>query len=298
MKELKFIALYCYLCKAYTTKLVEYSQRQSNNSAPCFTDVECLTIYLYAIMVEEKLKIKSIYDYADRYLRSWFPDLPSYQAFNARLNRLSPAFPALVACLLRDANKDGIDFNVSLIDSMPIITCSGKRSGKIAPELTAKGYCSTKKLHYYGVKLHAIGFHREGRLPFPEVLHLTPASEHDLSAVRQTLPWLENRKIFADKAYIDQAFNEKLEQNANACILTPVKLVKGQSEWERQFNKATDDLFSTAVSKVRQPIEAFFNWLIEKTDIQRASKVRSAKGLVVHVFGRIAAAISNWVFNP
>jgi len=36
--------------------------------------------------------------------------------------------------------------------------------------------------------------------------------------------------------------------------------------------RTADDLFSSAVSKDRQPIEAFFNWLIEKADIQKAGK--------------------------
>ncbi|MFV0539688.1 MAG: hypothetical protein ACK5MZ_00420 [Aestuariibaculum sp.] len=58
----------------------------------------------------------------------------------------------------------------------------------------------------------------------------------------------------------------------------------------KQRLKAADDLFSTAVSKVRQPIEAIFNWLIEKADIQKASKVRSTKGLISHAFERLAAA--------
>ena len=80
-------------------------------------------------------------------------------------------------------------------------------------------------------------------------------------------------------------------------MLTPVKATKGMPEAIKQRNKAADDLFSTAVSKVRQPIEALFNWLIEKTDIQRASKVRSTKGLLVHVFGRIAAAYIFLIFN-
>jgi len=39
---------------------------------------------------------------------------------------------------------------------------------------------------------------------------------------------------------------------------------------------------------VRHPIESFFNWLIEKTDFQRANKVRSAKGLLILVFGKPA----------
>tara|TARA_R110002049_G_scaffold122465_2_gene277292 strand:- start:2553 stop:2753 length:201 start_codon:yes stop_codon:yes gene_type:complete len=45
-----------------------------------------------------------------------------------------------------------------------------------------------------------------------------------------------------------------------------------------------------ADSKIRQPIEALFSWLIEKSDIQKASKVRAAKGLTLHAYGRPAAA--------
>ncbi len=44
-----------------------------------------------------------------------------------------------------------------------------------------------------------------------------------------------------------------------------------------------NDLYSTAVLKIRQPIEALFNWLIEKTDTQRASKVRSSNGLIIQI---------------
>jgi len=43
-----------------------------------------------------------------------------------------------------------------------------------------------------------------------------------------------------------------------------------------------------SVSRIRQPIESLFNWIQEKTDIQVASKVRSSKGLMVHIFGRLA----------
>jgi hypothetical protein len=172
----------------------------------------------------------------------------------------------------------------------------GKRSGKVASQITDKGYCSTKKLHYYGAKLHGIAFHRKGKLPLPEYFCLTKSSEHDLNAVREILPRLKGRAVIGDKAYSKKDLNESLEQQHGVCIYTPVKLVKGESIQTRQFKYAADKLFSTAVSRLRQPIESLFNWLIEKTDIQRASKVRSTKGLIVHVFGRIAAAISLWVF--
>ena len=79
-------------------------------------------------------------------------------------------------------------------------------------------------------------------------------------------------------------------KNKNSEMLTPVKAVKGMADVIKQRIKAANDLFSTAVSRVRQPVEAIFNWLIEKTDIQRASKVRSTKGLMIHAFGRLTAA--------
>ncbi len=79
-------------------------------------------------------------------------------------------------------------------------------------------------------------------------------------------------------------------------MLTPVKAVRGQTDWETQFDKAYNDILPTAVSSIRQPIESLFNWLIEKTDIQRASKVRSTKGLLTFVFGRIAAAFIYLIF--
>jgi hypothetical protein len=46
-------------------------------------------------------------------------------------------------------------------------------------------------------------------------------------------------------------------------LLTPIKLIKGDSKEIRQYKKAADDLFSKAVSTIRQPIESFFNWLNE-----------------------------------
>jgi hypothetical protein len=81
-------------------------------------------------------------------------------------------------------------------------------------------------------------------------------------------------------------------------MLTPVKAIKNQSDEIKNFDEAAGDLFSKAVSTIRQPIESLFNWLIEKTDVQRASKVKSTNVLLVHIFGRIAAAFIYLIFNP
>lgn len=47
-----------------------------------------------------------------------------------------------------------------------------------------------------------------------------------------------------------------------------------------------------AVSCVREPVEAFFNWLNEQTNIQRTHKCRFTAGLLVQVMGCIAIAFT------
>jgi uncharacterized protein YoxC len=85
--------------------------------------------------------------------------------------------------------------------------------------------------------------------------------------------------------------------NFNLEMLTPVKAVKAMPDVLKKFNRAANDLSSRAVSKIRQPIEAISSWLIKKSDIQKASKVRSTKGLNLHVYGRLVAAFTILLSN-
>lgn len=293
---MKLIALYCYLCECYNTDLRWQVQRFSNNSEPEFTDVEVLTIYLFALMEEDKRLISQIHGYAHKYLRSYFPNLPTYPVFVHRLNRLAPCLPLLVEALHAICPQRLVREGVLLVDSMPIVTCSHKRSAKVAPELTGKGVCASKNLFYFGCKLHCLTDSSAGCLPLPAYIELTSACQHDLTVMRPVVETLADQTLMGDKIYADGPFNDYLEQNCNSRIFTPVKLVKGQCQRLREFDKAADDIFSRWVSRFRQPIESFFNWLQEKTGIQTASKVRSPNGLLVHVFGKLAAAFASLVF--
>lgn len=181
---------------------------------------------------------------------------------------------------------------------MPIIVAGNKRSSfaKTAKDICDKGFCSSKNMYYYGLKLHTIGFVRPSTIPMPEYCWFTSAEANDLNAAKDILDTIYNRKIYGDKIYFVEEYNKKLESQNNTTIITPVKKVKGQ-----QFQDAADNLFSAAVSGIRQPIESFFNWIIEKTKIQNATKVRSSKGLITHVWGKLAAAfiiLTQLIFNP
>ena len=95
---------------------------------------------------------------------------------------------------------------------------------------------------------------------------------------------------------MDSELNQNMMKSLNSEMMTPVKAVKGMADVIKNRIKAADDLYSTAVSKIRQPIESLFNWLIQKTDIQKASLVRATSGLLVHTFGKLAAAFINLAF--
>jgi len=241
-------------------------------------------------------KMNKIHQFASEYLLSWFPALGSYQAFNQRINRLSNVMNTFVELLLSEFAPKECSDEFSVLDSMPIITCSGKRSGKVAPEITDKGYCSTKSMYYYGMKLHALEFCNPNKLPHPEQIIFTPASVNDLALFKEAWGGLENRTFFGDKIYNNNDFSKNMNTTFNSEMLTPIKAVKGVPDLLKKFDRATNDLYSRAVSKIRQPVEALFSWIIEKADIQKASKVRSTKGLNLHLYGRLAAAFISLIF--
>ncbi len=107
---------------------------------------------------------------------------------------------SIVDFLLSQYMKDG-GFNCQSNRRVCVhsMLCSGKRQGKVAPELSDKSYCATKGLYYFGVKLQAAAFPKIKKLPFPEFLSITPASENDLTAIRPILPQLVDRAILPIK---------------------------------------------------------------------------------------------------
>jgi len=296
-KDYKLVKIYDYVCEKFEEHLQFESMRFSNNNTPKLTDQEIITIYLFVMEHQGIFKMNKIHQFAREYLLSWFPDLGSYQAFNQRINRLSNVMNTFVGMLLTEFIPKECSTEFSVLDSMPIVTCSGKRSGKVAPEITDKGYCSTKSMYYYGMKLHALGFCNPSKLPHPEQIIFTAASVNDLTLFKEAWSEKENRTFFGDKIYNSKSFFEDMKGNFNSEMLTPVKAVKGMPDVLKKFDRAANDLYSRAVSKIRQPIEALFSWLIEKSDIQKASKVRSTKGLNLHVYGRLAAAFITLLFN-
>ena len=293
MWQTNLIRLYCAICDHHST-IEAVMQRLSNKFCPQFSDEECITVYLWGIS-QRRFEQKTIYQYTKNHLLEWFPQLPSYQAFSDRLNRLAPAFQALSEIWLGIIGVDWDEYKDYIVDSCPIILAKGPRSGhaKVARELCEKSYNSSRKEWYYGMKLHAVVARNPGHLPVPLSRMASGAAQHDLPVAKQIMRdhlSLQPGKLYADKAYADTDWAQSLKNNHAVELLTPRKRLKGDT-------LISGDTFSTFVSSIRQPIECFFNWLNRLTNIQSASMVRSLSGLLLHVFGRIAAALSSLLFN-
>ena len=281
--ENKLIELYLFICRLYDTEAVLKHQRLSNFK-PGFTDEELLTMYIFGHLQGHSTH-RRIYDYVVDHWREWFPALPGYQAFNRRVNELIPAFELLIHQQLTDAGRHVEETADRLLDSLPIMLAIGTRANRarVARELADTGFCAARQIHYRGVKLHLIAARRSRRLPLPERFSLSRASQHDLTALRELNPTLGGYGLFADKAYADAETKAVLAARGTH-LLTPYKRRRNEPE------TGVPTLLNRFVSSIRQPLESLFGWLIQRTDLQNASRVRSTNGLLADCYGKIAVA--------
>lgn len=285
------IEIYLFVCHVYDTSPETCFQRLSNNRKPEFTDQELITIWFFAHF-EGCFEKKKMHTFIRKYWRAWFPLLPSYQTFVLRLNRLEPSFQTFGRVLSDALAAKVVPEHDHLVDSFPIMLAQHGHSysARVGREVADIGFCAAKKTRFHGVRLHCLAQRRAGRLPLPAQIWLCAASHHDSKAFIGQQPELLPTELFGDLAYPTPEIVAHL-QAQHARLITPQKKPKGK--------ELTNDenYYNRLVRSIRQPIESLFNWIQEKTGIQRASKVRSTDALLIHCWGKLAVAFFLLVFN-
>jgi len=147
-------------------------------------------------------------------------------------------------------------------------------------------------MYYYGVKLHVVGSLNLGSIPNPILFEITRANVHNLAVFKDFANYFSNFYMYSDKAYYDEGFKTDLKENQNLTLFTPVKKTKNN-----EYQSIFDQVKFTEISRIRQRIESFFNFIKNKSKIQNASKIRSSAGLIVHIFGKIAACLLITLLN-
>lgn len=290
MKNLP-IEIYLFVCHAYDTSSATCYQRLSNNREPLFTNQELIIIWFFAHL-EGCFEKKKIHRLILKYWRQWFPLLPSYQTFVLRLNRLEPTFQTFGAVLsgaLAATRTPEID---NLVDSLPVMLARHGHSygARVGSEIANIGFCAAKKTRFHGVRLHCIAQRRRGRLLLPSQVWLCAASHHDSKAFIEQQPELASTELFGDLAYPTPQIISHLQEQQTR-LIAPQKKPKGTDL------TLDEKYYKRLVRGIRQPIESLFNWIQEKTQIQRASKVRSTDALMIHCWGKLAVAFLLLVFN-
>ncbi len=278
------IHIYLFVCQIYDPSAATCYQRLSNNRAPDFTDQELITIWFFAHL-EGCFEKKKMHRWIETYWREWFPHLPGDQTFVLRLNRLEPTFQTfgtVLADALAVEQSPEIDH---LVDSLPVLLAQHGHSygARVARDIADAGFCAAKKTRFHGVRLHMVAQRRTNRLPLPTQVWLCAASIHDSKAFIQQQPEIAATELFADLAYPTPAIISHLQAQQTR-LIAPQKKPKGKelTNDEKYYNRL--------VRRIRQPVESLFNWIQEKTQIQRASKVRSTDALMIHCWGKLAVA--------
>ncbi len=204
--EEKLIELYCTICQCNDSRFIEGKQRLSNNNCPKFSDEELITVYLWG-KAQQLLTRKAIYNYTKSHLLTWFPDLPSYQAFCRRLNRLTPAFQAL-AEIWAEVEKSG-DTHCYAVDSCPDLMAAKQIDRDCAPVsfvrlFADRAYCdadwadSLKKCR----KIQIITPRKRKRY---DVLRSGDCSHFHVSSARQPIEsffhWANLKSAFQDASH-------------------------------------------------------------------------------------------------
>jgi Transposase DDE domain len=201
----QLIVIFCAIddfCKAfepvYSRRLLHVGQRQRTRQTTLALS-EILTLLVYFHWSHYRTFKHYYTEYVSVHLRSYFPQLVSYQRFVELLPR------ALVPLCGYLATRKGRCTGIAFIDSTPLAVCDNHRiaTHKVFEGLARRG--KTSMGWFYGFKLHLI-VNDEGELL---AFRLTPGNVDDRQPVERLATGLEGQ-LFGDRGYISQALHDLL----------------------------------------------------------------------------------------
>lgn len=288
--EHEIVLISIFLAVSDSVKSIKEKNPLLQNFSPnqnYFFDEEVLAVYFFGLY-NKLFCNKDIHAFAKNFLLIYFPKLPDYQAFNYRLNKLTDIVGKIPEILINKV-PTFTDLNelILVADSMPIVLAKKtKKKEKMFPHgFATNGYCSSKDLWYYGVKLHNVVVAQDHSLALPFFFKVYKASEHDLTAIKKYAVDFNCDIFMGDKAYISCDLKNKLNKK-DTKLVTPIKLTKNKKEYTED-----EKFFNKLVSSRRQCVEIFGSWINNLTKIQNASKVRSFSGLLFFIYSRLAFSL-------
>jgi len=243
---------------------IEESTVKRRNRASKLSDSEMMSIYLL-FHFGQFTNFKHFYlYYVSKHLDDLFPDLISYERFNARQERV--LLPLMMYLKYKGLGKSrGINY----IDSTLLRVCHIKREkqNKVFKGVATKGKSTMG--WFFGFKLHLIINDRGELLSF----YLTKGNVDDRNIEVMTAMTKEIfGKLFGDKGYISQALSELLFQDGVQLITKVRKNMKKQN---------LSDIDAILLRK-RALVESVNDELKNMCKIEH-TRHRSVKGFLVNI---------------
>ena len=262
--HLQIITIFC-VCDDFLKARLHKEDAQAQ-----MTDAEVMTTLLVACKF-----FHGTLRHACAYLTEggFIPRMLCESRLNRRLHRFAPEdWQAVLTFLTAQAQEPEPTF---LLDSCPVPVCRYTRRFRSrlypyeADNPAYAGHCHAKDEDYYGLKAHTVTT-ADGR---PVEVLLLCARGHDLTGCKEmTLPLPDGATLYADKAYNDYAYEDRLA-NERGITLKPIRKTNSRRRYAPDVARV--------VSKTRKRIETTFSRVSDM--LPRKIHAVIARGLEIKV---------------
>ena len=250
---------------------------------PEFTDSEVITLMLAQDFIPYPGENQFI-GYMQANYPDLFPDLITQSQFNRRVRNLRLLVEALRRYWLQELGLlTQIDL---LLDTKPVPVMGYKRSKRRSDFAGSAdyGHCASRNMKYYGYKLVSLCT-LEG---IPVVYELVPANTDERLAAESVLYALRGCRIYADKGFIGENWQEKIYRHTRNRIYTT-----------KRANQAEQNpvSFDRWLNSIRERIEGVFNE-IQNTgrNIERLL-AKTVIGLTTRVIAKMTSHLLKFILR-
>ncbi len=219
--------------------------RRTVGSKPQFSDSEMLTLMVAHDFVPYPGETQYLGFIRANYL-PLFPRLLDQSQYNRRAIKLRWILEALRQSGLRQLGVNHRDYLLMDTKPIPVVGYTRTKSSSEFRDKAAYGYCSARKMRYFGYKLTLLST-MDG---IPVLYDLVPADTDERAAVEGILYQVEGCNIFGDKGFIGTEWQTQIRRETGNRIWT----AKRENQAEQN-----PPVFDKLLNFVRERIEGVFN---------------------------------------
>jgi len=242
---------------------------------PGFSDSEVITLLIATDFIPFPGETQFL-----GFIRANYPKLFPNLVDQSQFNRRARGLRLVVEALRRQWAQDlGIGNETQfLLDTKPVPVLGYKRSKRHSDFVGSAdyGYCSSRKLHYFGYKLVMITTLRG----IPVVYDLVPASTDERQAAETVLTRLSNCAIFADKGFLGDEWQAQVYEQTGNRVWT-VKRINQHDQ--------NPDIFDQTLSRIRERIEGAFHEIQNTGRFLERLLAKTVVGLCTRVIAKLAS---------